>query len=599
MTIKAELKEKQIKASKSEPGTYQVDCPMPHCQKARKGKDDPTPLKLEIVDEQYAHWKCANCLHTGHIGISPEPKQDTSSPEDKITIPSASPIPQNAKKILQSVGVTDAVILAYRLRWDDERQAIRIPYDQFGEVTNMLMLNIPEMTSRLASSKVITFYGLESAKAAKPIIIVQRELDRLILASCGITNVLSLPNGGNLPARSDGEIDPSEYFQSASKLFTDCSQVIIAMDNTEQGQTFRYEIARRLGAAKCWNIIWGLETLSDTIKKFGTDYVCDDVKLAKPFPITGLYTVEDFQDSLMKYFDGGMAAGVSTQWDNVDKFYTVMPGEMTVVTGIPNSGKSEWVDALAVNLALAEGWRFAVFSPENGKEQHVTKLVEKRVEMSADPRREERMSAETFMSGAAWVSEHFYFIVGDDEKELPTLDWLMQKAAFAVLRYGIKGIILDPWNEIEHKRPSGISETEYISEALSKLKRFARNHGIHLWLVAHPGKLQRGKDGKYEAPGLYDISGSAHWANKTDNGIAIHREDEKTTTTDVIIRKVRFKHVGRKGIAYLNYSRVTGRYEKPQHGDGQGALFSQAGDGGDINDYGDGSQQWRGAAREY
>lgn len=56
----------------------------------------------------------------------------------------------------------------------------------------------------------------------------------------------------------------------------------------------------------------------------------------------------------------------------------VAPGELTLVTGVPNSGKSEWLDALAVNLAAAYGWRFALCSLENDREGHLIKLIEKR-----------------------------------------------------------------------------------------------------------------------------------------------------------------------------------------------------------------------------
>ena len=41
-----------------------------------------------------------------------------------------------------------------------------------------------------------------------------------------------------------------------------------------------------------------------------------------------------------------------------------MPGELTIVTGVPNSGKSEWIDALLCNLATEHGWSFAMCSME-------------------------------------------------------------------------------------------------------------------------------------------------------------------------------------------------------------------------------------------
>lgn len=65
-----------------------------------------------------------------------------------------------------------------------------------------------------------------------------------------------------------------------------------------------------------------------------------------------------------------------------------------------------------------------------------------------------------------------------------------------------------------------MTETEYVSQMLTKIKRFAQYHEVHVWLVAHPRQLQNWRG---EAPNLYDISGSAHFINKADNGIIVHR----------------------------------------------------------------------------
>lgn len=42
----------------------------------------------------------------------------------------------------------------------------------------------------------------------------------------------------------------------------------------------------------------------------------------------------------------------------------MVPGELSIVTGVPNSGKSEWIDALLCNLAEQCGWSFALCSME-------------------------------------------------------------------------------------------------------------------------------------------------------------------------------------------------------------------------------------------
>jgi twinkle protein len=103
----------------------------------------------------------------------------------------------------------------------------------------------------------------------------------------------------------------------------------------------------------------------------------------------------------------------------------------------------------------------------------------------------------------------------DEDTELD-LDYIIELAKVAVLRDGVKLLCLDPWNEIEHKRGIDETETEYTGRAIRALKRFALNYECAVWLVAHPRKPHG--DGNPKPPSLYDLAGSAHFANKADYG---------------------------------------------------------------------------------
>lgn len=415
-----------------------------------------------------------------------------------------------------------------------------------------------EVLSIGAAPKITrNFFGAGALSAdAKQIIIAQREGDAEILADCGFVNILALPANGD---DQHGQQDKFSYLVPVADNLKRCAKVTLAFDDTQEGIALRTEIARRIGPGKCWIAKFSRQTLKRTHEEMGVDELCADVNQAPPLPIRGLYELTDFEKELVVYFDNGMASGVSTGWPNVDKLYTIVPGQLTVVTGIPNSGKSEWVDALSMNLALNHGWRIAAFSPENGKEAHATKLIEKRVEMSADPKSSSRMSMETFASGALWVNQHYYFI--ESTEVMPTLDWILERAADAALRYGIKGLIIDPWNRIEKKLAPGQNETDYVAASIPRILRFLVNHGVHGWLVVHPKQQQPDhKTGKIRAPSLYDMAGSAHFVNMCDNGIVVHRSDAIDDTSEILVKKVRFKHVGRRGETKLSYNSTTGRY---------------------------------------
>lgn len=548
---------------------YKTKCPK--CSHRREGQAD---LEVGINPAgTFVEWKCSNCLWSDHIGdeslvteqhVEPQTPRKFA-PSEGPTIHEMAEFPDHVNKWFTDRGITPLTARTLgKVSWDAEIQALVIPYRELNTVVNVQHLTLEGHVTFEKNAKLV-FYGVDATVAEKPLIITDGPLNALALRSAGMENILGVPQG----AKASKSDEAFQYLSHAEGLLEASSKIILAVSNTEVGEALSAELARRIGIAKCF-VLEMPESCTDMmslVKTLGADVAHDVFNTAIPYPISGLYEVTDFEDSLLSFFEEGMCSGVSTGWASVDEYYTVMLGEVDVVTGIPNNGKSEWLDALMMNLAQKQEWKFAIFSPENSKEQHVTKLVEKRTQLPSEPHHPNRMSRETFLRSANWVSQHFVFIIGDDERNLPTLDWVLDRARSAILRYGIKGIVIDPWNELEHTRPQGMSETDYISLALSKIKRFARNHQVKVWIVAHPAKMYKDpKTGQHGVPSLYDISGSAHWANKVDNGIAVHRTPGAGNRTEIHVRKARQKHVGRKGTAYLIYDKDSGIFTDAPEG---------------------------------
>jgi twinkle protein len=220
------------------------------------------------------------------------------------------------------------------------------------------------------------------------------------------------------------------------------------------------------------------------------------------------------------------------------------------------------MDHVAINLSQSANWKWAVFSPENYPvSQHVAKLAEKIVRKPFLEGKVERMTKDQFLECLPFVRDHFTFL--DPDYKDP--EFLMAAALnHRPLTKGF-GIILDPWNTFEHKRRRDETETEYVGRSLTFIINEARAFGAHVFLVAHPQKMQRGKDGKYPVPGPWDISGSAHWFNKPDNIICVHRDKtDLEAPVEIHVQKVRRKRIGHIGLAELAYDRVTGRYADVQ-----------------------------------
>ncbi|KAG0478061.1 hypothetical protein HPP92_012780 [Vanilla planifolia] len=304
---------------------------------------------------------------------------------------------------------------------------------------------------------------------------------------------------------------------------------------------------------------------NEVLTILGKDALKQVIETAELFPIRGLFSFSSFFTEIDDYFlCQGSEIGVSTGWRALDDLYNIVPGELTVISGVPNSGKSEWIDALMCNINENYGWTFVLCSMENKVQEHARKLLEKHIKKPFFNIRYgesvERMSPKELEEGKKWLNDTFHLIRCDDDA-LPSIEWVLTLAKAAVLRYGVRGLVIDPYNELDHQRPLHQTETEYVSQMLTKIKRFAQHHSCHVWFVAHPRQLQNWGG---NAPNLYDISGSAHFINKCDNGIIIHRNRDKSEGpvdgVQVYVRKVRNKVIGRIGDAHLIYDRVSGRF---------------------------------------
>jgi len=286
-------------------------------------------------------------------------------------------------------------------------------------------------------------------------------------------------------------------------------------------------------------------------------------RMAAQCDMDGIRTVADMRGEIMDFYDGKRKKSYSTGYKCLDPHYMVVPGEMTIVTGLPGSGKSNVIDHILVKLATYENWRFALCSLENPNEVHATKLAS--IYLSMKFRGPTRMSREQLDRALDWVQDHFVFVKVTNHS--PTIDWALSRIEAAHRERPINGFVLDPYNEFEHRLERGQREDLYISEMLAKVKRLGARMQAHQWFVAHPKTAQANQDD--EAPSLSQISGGGNWANKADYGLSIHRKwDEGTgrrsTTTEVHVKKVRFSWETTAGIARLEYDESTVSYRDPE-----------------------------------
>jgi len=404
------------------------------------------------------------------------------------------------------------------------------------------------------------------AQGLYPLVIVEGEPDFLTAVDCGFPFTVSVPDGA--PAvpkgREPDDLDPIDHDGEATGKFEfiwnnrerlkPVKRFVIAVDDDLPGRRLAADLVRRLSASRCLFVTYpeGCKDLNEVRVRHGAEAVAKILNSAQPYPVSGLYRLREFPPARE-------ITTCRTGWATLDAHLKPFLGELMFVLGIPGHGKSAFAANLVVNLCERYGWRAAIFGPE---EPTVPFLRDKlrRLYLRGDPREKGPAAA---AQADAWIDDRFLFIAADPSgrsEEEAYLDWILDRATDAVLRDGIRLLVLDPWNEIEQSRRPRESQTDYTGRAIRMLNRFRHAYGVMVIVLIHPTK-EVGRDGTARAPTPYDADGSAHWYNKADHFVIIHRPDDGKDEAVVRIAKVKFEGTGEKGNVRLKFDRASARFE--------------------------------------
>ena len=314
---------------------------------------------------------------------------------------------------------------------------------------------------------------------------------------------------------------------------------------------------RRLGRERCRVVSYGegCKDANELLVKAGPEALSQALADAPEMPLEGVYTAADVDEEMRILFENGLSRGAETGLKNLDDLCTFETGRLCVITGHPGDGKSEFTDELVLRLCLNHQWRTAYFSPENQPlPYHLAKLTEK---LTGQRFRKGLMTEMLYEKAQRYLAENISSIL---PKEDFTVESILERARQLVRRRGIRILVLDPFNRLEHRIPGGQTETQYISNLLNKFTEFAVQHNCLLVVVVHPRKMNRNPvTGITPRVEMYDINGSADFYNKADYGIIVER-DKEVGVTRVYVDKVKFKHLGVGGMASFVYDPVSGRY---------------------------------------
>lgn len=484
--------------------------------------------------------KCHNCEFTcflkkeEKVFVRPSVKTNSRYSEKLIEWFQKRQITQST---LEKMHITESI--EWMPQEEQEMNVICFNYYREGELINIKFRD-GKKNFKLVKDAEKIFYNLDGIKDKKIIYIVEGEIDCLTMVQQGLENTVSVPNGAN---KKTNNLD---YLDRCYSYFENAEQIFILTDHDEPGENLANELARRIGVEKCYRVnLTGFKDVNEQLCNLGKIDVSD----YKPFPITGIYTINDHWEDFLLLLKNGFPKGWQPR-GVLGEHISFHPGYLTVITGIPGHGKSEVLDQILMQMSIDYNLRGGIFSPENWPTSwHITKLVEKLIGKNVFKcSNTELDEARVFLNDrVVWIYPEESFSLSD----------ILNKVRQAVLKYGINWFVIDPWNKLEHQDDS----TNYVSRCLDEISNFNKKNGTHSFIVAHPTKMRMNHEtGKYDVPGLYDISGSANFYNKADIGLSMYKEEDNKNK--LLIQKVKFKFWGKPGLVDYNWNQDNGRYSE-------------------------------------
>ena len=379
------------------------------------------------------------------------------------------------------------------------------------------------------------FYNINSIVGYDTCVITEGEMDVLALHEAGIKNSISVPNGATLNSNN------LDYLDNCIDYFEDKEKIILAVDSDEAGQALQSELVRRLGAEVCYLVSFDdCKDANEYLQKHGKEKLQERINTARPVPLENVTTFKDIEDEVTDFVRNGFKKGYQVGLSNFDEIFSTYTGQFITVTGIPSSGKSDFVDQMVVGYNNNYAWKTAFASPENAPTYlHAHKLMRKTWQ---------GMPSSKDIHGDKWnqvanhVNDNYFFI----DMERYTLESVLRKGAELVKRKGIKCLVIDPFNKVRDVDCKTEDVNRYTMEYLTKIETFAKKYDVLVFVVAHPTKMYKDKDGRMEEPTMYNIKGGGEWYDASYHGILVHRNYEEKTVKAKIL-KVKFQNLGENG----------------------------------------------------
>lgn len=456
---------------------------------------------------------------------------------------------------LDARGIDPSLAVKFGLRSVDRSGSsmLAVPYREAGRTLNHKYREpFDKSKQAMDQGAPLTLLNVDclsdESLASQPLIIVEGEWDFLATLTAGKRRVVSVPNGAPKAASGDEELQEGSryaWFWRHVDALSRVKNIVLAVDNDDPGKALAADLCRLFGPERCSFVEYpvGCKDPNDVVVQFSHQRLIEIIDAAKPYPVKGLYQLDDFPEQ-PKY--QAWPTGVS----ELDELFQIVPRTFTVATGYAGQGKSSFLMWLLANLI-----RRSVHVTVASFETDMKPIFHRKLRAAILQTGEFSRSEPAELEWADGMIRRYLAIIShspqDDDDALSVED-VLDLGRASVIRNDTRLLLIDPWNEIDHRRRGDESETEYTGRAIRLLKRFAKQNDVAVWVIAHPAKPSQ-IPGKAYMPALYDISGSANWANKADYGLSFHIKSREYWTTTIAVTKVRMGLPGKMGSAVIQF----------------------------------------------
>lgn len=440
-----------------------------------------------------------------------------------------------------------------------EEGAIQFPY-----IINEKVVNIKYRTAKkhfkLFKDAKKVLYGLDHIKDTKVAYYVEGELDKLSFYEVGIKNVVSCPNGVALSAYEKEQYEKSgefndqnvlnlEYLTDSMPYIDHIEKWIICTDKDAAGQKLQRELIRRFGAENCEILdLKGCKDANELLVKHGK--TAFDNLLSVPIPLEGVYTISDEWDYIQDIRKNGYKKGQGIGIEAYDKHYKYRLGEIDLIAGIPNHGKTTFIAWEIILTSVLFGWKWCVYSPENypAGELYIS-LIEIFLNKDVDENGYNKATDNEMQEAKDFIADHIFVIDWSEDDQLVTPEMVMNKTKELIKRKGVNALLIDPWNDLYHEFKNGENDAKYLQRILSQCRRFKRKYNVKFVINAHPivSKIREKENHpeQGERPSVvwfYDVDGGAMWGNRMDNSRTLYRnvkDDMYKNVSEIHVQKIK------------------------------------------------------------